>query len=1029
MEGLCAKCLGALNFATETILPGEGRIGHAAPLSVEELAPHFPQLEILECLGRGGMGVVYKARQKSLNRLVALKLLAPERADDPQFAARFEKEAHALAALNHPNIVAVYDFGSVVATSSALSGAGGASPPLITRFYFILMEFIDGVNLRQLLKTKRLTPKEALSIVPPICEALQCAHDHGIVHRDIKPENLLIDKAGIVKIADFGIAKIVARLSRVETPEADGPALESQATLTLGTPDYAAPEQRDASATTDHRADIYSLGVVLYEMLTGERPTDKIEAPSRRVQMDVRIDEIVLRALETKPELRYQTVAEMRTMVETIVSQPGSSRREEAQIESPAASASVAQRYSRQRMILLGGLMLAFFLTSIRPFIWAYGILSKSSGPAISIVEVQKEIGEIDQIVDGLRSQATLSSAQIAQLPPDRVDVVGRDKSIMKQAEIAATPKDALRAQIREEETRREYEKQRPAAYGFIALGLAMLTLGGFLLRLVLIQIRSARPHFSTGMNTSSSSRPTSAAVPLYSFHSESEIASSFSRTAIVGACWAPLLLIAFIFWFRAVRVVEVPLGEKLPGPAWWQYLLMFTVLPLGLTAPFGTTILGWVSVAQIRRSAGKLHGLWLAVLDGLLFPLSFMTGVIGWFWHWVFYDLIRAYLKAVKTGLSPLQQLLVNNSTAFTVLATLVTSLIVAFFIVRRVWRKSSAAGNPKPETEPTTSHESRVFGWLALGCFVGGFLIYALLMGLKAEEAAILIGVVSLLLTLVFGVIGRRHIGGRVALWGVGVCLLLSVVAAVIYRQKAERAQNAQTYTDYVEKMDAASPAGINITRRGQCVVVSHRNYLQFVLYTSEYFGHSSGSEGNDEVGSWQEQVNISLQKRGRSFEIKRDSTSPGEITISGLTFQLGEGRVFVLGGDGRVEQLAFFPNTRSIQSENFAVKIEQLRKETGLGQRLPVDNSEASSRTTNSPQSRASDPPSPESMFAILPPLLFLGFIYLEYRIWRRYGWKPALLLLLGVIAVLLMLTLKTSRVDRSVSPQRVLIQKAQ
>lgn len=95
-------------------------------LTPEELAPHFPQLDILECLGRGGMGVVYKARQKSLNRLVALKLLAPERANDPQFAARFEKEAHALAALNHPNIVGVYDFGQ----------AGG--------FYFLLMEFVDG---------------------------------------------------------------------------------------------------------------------------------------------------------------------------------------------------------------------------------------------------------------------------------------------------------------------------------------------------------------------------------------------------------------------------------------------------------------------------------------------------------------------------------------------------------------------------------------------------------------------------------------------------------------------------------------------------------------------------------------------------------------------------------------------------------------------------------------------------------------------------------------------------------------------
>ena len=163
----------------------------ASPLTPEELQPYFPQLEIIECLGRGGMGVVYKARQKSLNRLVALKLLAPERAGEPRFAARFEKEAHALAALSHPNIVGVYDFGQ----------AGG--------YYFLLMEFVDGMNLRQLLHAKRLTPKEALSIVPPICDALQCAHDHGIVHRDIKPENLLIDKAGTVKIADFGIAMMI----------------------------------------------------------------------------------------------------------------------------------------------------------------------------------------------------------------------------------------------------------------------------------------------------------------------------------------------------------------------------------------------------------------------------------------------------------------------------------------------------------------------------------------------------------------------------------------------------------------------------------------------------------------------------------------------------------------------------------------------------------------------------------------------------------------------------------------------------
>src|SRR5205085_9636122 len=130
-------------------------------------------------------------RQPRLNRLVALKILAPEREHDPAFAGRFEKEAQALARLSHPNIVTIHDFGQ----------AGG--------MYYLLMEFVDGVTLRQLLNTARVSPREALAIVPQICDALQFAHDHGIVHRDIKPENILMDRLGRVKVADFGLAKLV----------------------------------------------------------------------------------------------------------------------------------------------------------------------------------------------------------------------------------------------------------------------------------------------------------------------------------------------------------------------------------------------------------------------------------------------------------------------------------------------------------------------------------------------------------------------------------------------------------------------------------------------------------------------------------------------------------------------------------------------------------------------------------------------------------------------------------------------------
>ena len=281
-----------------------------------ELATAFPQLEIIELVGHGGMGAVYKARQKSLGRWVALKILAPQHATNPDFAERFSREAQALAEVNHPHIVTVHDFGR----------AGD--------FYFLTMEFVDGVNLRQAMSAGRLTPEQALAIVPPICEALQFAHDRGIVHRDIKPENLLLDKEGRVKIADFGIARMMRRDGSqarqcwgTDSETAPSQALgdwDTKSELTqesvLGTPSYMAPEQRDRPASVDHRADIFSLGVVLYEMLTGELPGARLQPPSRNVQLDVRLDEIVLRALEQNPELRFQTAAELRTEVTTFVS-------------------------------------------------------------------------------------------------------------------------------------------------------------------------------------------------------------------------------------------------------------------------------------------------------------------------------------------------------------------------------------------------------------------------------------------------------------------------------------------------------------------------------------------------------------------------------------------------------------------------------------------------------------------------------------------------------------------------------------
>lgn len=306
--GVCPACLlrvAALGTGVDS-LPNAPWV----PPTAAELAPAFEQLDVLELIGHGGMGAVYKARQKSLGRLVALKILAPQLADNPDFAERFSREGQALAEVNHPNIVTVHDFGR----------AGD--------FYFLLMEFVDGVSLRQAMSAGRLTPEQALAVVPPICEALQFAHDRGIVHRDIKPENLLLDKDGRVKIADFGIARMLRRrddqphsAASAATPEPKTVDDLTQQSI-VGTPRYMAPEQREQPSLVDHRADIFSLGVVLYEMLTGEVPGPNWQPPSQKVHIDVRLDEIVLRALDAKPELRFHTATEFRQQVEGVVGTP-----------------------------------------------------------------------------------------------------------------------------------------------------------------------------------------------------------------------------------------------------------------------------------------------------------------------------------------------------------------------------------------------------------------------------------------------------------------------------------------------------------------------------------------------------------------------------------------------------------------------------------------------------------------------------------------------------------------------------------
>jgi serine/threonine protein kinase len=259
------------------------------PPSLEEAARLFPQYEVRSLLGRGGMGAVYQGRQTELDRLVAIKLLPLEVSVDRDFADRFRREARAMAKLQHPNIIDVHDFGTT---------AEG-------HLYFV-MEYVDGVDLHTMIRGAGLEPAQALEIIGAVCDALAYAHAEGVVHRDIKPANVMVSRKGQVKVADFGLARLTD-----SGPEALGHTVTG---LVMGTPDYMAPEQK-RGMNVDLRADIYSLGVMLYEMLCREVPQGIFDPPSKRVAVDSRVDQVVIKAMQQQPDRRYQNTQEMKADV------------------------------------------------------------------------------------------------------------------------------------------------------------------------------------------------------------------------------------------------------------------------------------------------------------------------------------------------------------------------------------------------------------------------------------------------------------------------------------------------------------------------------------------------------------------------------------------------------------------------------------------------------------------------------------------------------------------------------------------
>jgi predicted Ser/Thr protein kinase len=711
--GICPKCLlqeGLAESPEADPLPPTASTSAFTPPSTEDLAVLFPQLEILGLLGIGGMGAVYRARQPSLDRLVAVKILPPEVGADPTFAERFTREARALAKLGHQNIVTVYDFGQV------------------DGLYYFIMEYVEGTNLRQLMQSGELQPEEAMAIIPQICEALQFAHDEGIVHRDVKPENILVGRRGRVKIADFGLARIVG-----STPQ--HPTLTGTHQV-MGTPHYMAPEQLRGTHQVDHRADIYSLGVVFYEMLTGDLPMGHFAPPSRTQRVDARLDEVVLRALAREPEDRYQHASEVKTAVEDVSSAsartPGPTPPRAAANAGRPASAGfptaskppvrpgtvspTADDRDQLRSVLAGpatGLLVAGLLNCGCFLLWlAIAIWGLTTG--------------------GERFAGGAEEALMVWL--FACGVVG---GITVLAAI---------------------KMKRLRWYGLVIAGvlLAMLPISpGALLGLPLgiWALIHLTPWATRNAFAAVSQEDPAGALPGPALTAVEQPASRFSSKAVLGACLSPgFFLAAILLLVPALTVHEAPphsdnvgavhvitpgssaaefserhrmrhpagdpeptdqpelpvaaapaeaahaearhkgtFSPPVPAAAFpvWAWILVLTVLPIGLISPFGTTILGVMAISDIRHSEGRLIGLPLAVGDALLYPLLIVDLLVVM--------LCAAVLPMLFTNATAIVGVNLPNSTKLAILgAGIPACVLLDVLIVRYVWKKCTAGSVP---------------------------------------------------------------------------------------------------------------------------------------------------------------------------------------------------------------------------------------------------------------------------------------------------------------------------------------------
>ncbi len=325
-------------------VPRDGRNMPSVLPAPEELTALLPpgNFSVEGFIGEGGMGAVYKGTQIRLHRSVAIKIMRREQDKDHAFEERFHREALAMAQLSHPNIVNVID-------------CGEAGPD----FLYIVMEFVDGTDLMEFIRSGQMTQAQAVKLLPQICDALQFAHDHGIVHRDIKPSNILLTRDGRIKVADFGLAKLFDAESNFHTRTGTG----------VGTPAYAAPEQFELNAKIDHRADIYALGVMTYQMITGHLPRGVWRLPSHRAAVDPQWDDLISHAMQIEPKDRFASVSEVKAKIGGIVLKQGN------------ASGQLIPRSKVPYRFVIFGSLTVLFLVGV--FFWTKDSVATSSAAPV----------------------------------------------------------------------------------------------------------------------------------------------------------------------------------------------------------------------------------------------------------------------------------------------------------------------------------------------------------------------------------------------------------------------------------------------------------------------------------------------------------------------------------------------------------------------------------------------------------------------------------------------------------------------